>query len=200
MIRLSCRTEDLQIAAKMIRDGAIISYPTDTVYGIGCDPLNEEAVKRIIKIKNRENKPMPILCSNINIIKKIIFLNKEELNIITKFWPGPLTVVGKCIKPEKFKQINLNSNRLGVRIPNNSCSRKLIKLCGGYLVGTSANKSGHKSAVSPNEVIEQLGGEIDAIIDSGPTELQIDSTVIDITDNKISIIREGNIKKSDLKI
>jgi len=200
MIKLSCRTEDLQIAAKMIKDGAVISYPTDTVYGIGCNPLNEESVKRIIKIKNRENKPMPILCSDITSVKEIIFLNKKELDIITKFWPGPLTVVGKCIKPKKFKQISLNSNKLGVRIPNNICSRELIKLCGGYLVGTSANKSGYKSAVNYQEVIEQLGDEIDAIIDSGPTELQIDSTVIDITNNKISIIREGNIKKSDLKI
>ena len=200
MIRLSCRTEDLQIAAKMIRDGAIISYPTDTVYGIGCDPLNEEAVKRIIKIKNRENKPMPILCSDINSVKEIIFLNKKELDIITKFWPGPLTVIGKCIKPEEFKQINLNSDKLGVRIPNHHCLRELIKLCGGYLIGTSANKSGQKSAVNYHEVVKQLGDEVDAIIDSGTTELQIDSTVIDITDNKIRIIREGNIKKNDLKI
>tara|TARA_B100000315_G_C14249394_1_gene439017 strand:- start:31 stop:633 length:603 start_codon:yes stop_codon:yes gene_type:complete len=200
MIKLSCRTEDLQIAAKMIKEGAVISYPTDTVYGIGCDPLNEESVKRIIKIKNRENKPMPILCYNIEMIKKIIFLSKKELNIITKFWPGPLTVIGKCIKPEEFKQINLNSDKLGVRIPNNHCSRELIKLCGGYLIGTSANKSGQKSAVNYHEVVKQLGDEVDAIIDFGTTELQIDSTVIDITDNKIRIIREGNIKKSDLKI
>ena len=200
MIKLSCRTEDLQIAAKMIKDGAVISYPTDTVYGIGCDPLNEESVKRIIKIKNRENKPMPILCSDINSIKEIIFLNKKELDIITKFWPGPLTVIGKCIKPEEFKQINLNSDKLGVRIPNHHCSRELIKLCGGYLIGTSANKSGQKSAVNYHEVVKQLGDEVDAIIDSGTTELQVDSTVIDITNNKIRIIREGNIKKSDLKI
>lgn len=181
----------------MVKKGKIVVYPTDTVYGLGCDPYNSAAIKRLFKIKSREFKPLPVLCSSIDIVKEIVELNEKELKLASEFWPGPLTIIAK--KKKALPEIlTCGSDKIGVRIPNHECARRLIELCGGSLVGTSANKSGLKSPKTPEEVFKVLGRGFDIMIDDGPTPLGKESTVIDLTDEELKVIREGAIKISDL--
>jgi L-threonylcarbamoyladenylate synthase len=197
LLIVKCDEEGLVKASEMVKKGRIVVYPTDTVYGLGCDPHNSTAIERLFQLKSREYKPLPVLCSSIDIVEELVELNERGLKLASKFWPGPLTIVAKK-KKALPKILTCGCDKLGVRIPNHEGARKLIELCGGSLVGTSANKSGLKSPRTPDEVLEVLGRGFDIMIDGGPTPLGKESTVIDLTGKKIKVIREGAIKASDL--
>ncbi|GBC75007.1 Threonylcarbamoyl-AMP synthase [archaeon HR06] len=190
--------EGLKKAAKIVLEGGVIVYPTDTVYGIGCDPYNEEAVKRIIEIKERELKPMPILCSSMEVAKDLIYFSPKGLKLAEIFWPGPLTIVD-WLKDNKISILaRAGENKLGIRIPDNPLTLKLIQLCGSKLIGTSANKSGLKSPKNSKEVLELLGKDFDLLIDGGDCKYGLPSTVIDLTLNPFRIVREGVIRKEEV--
>lgn len=197
MFIVECNEEGLIKASEMVKKGKIVVYPTDTVYGLGCDPYNSTAVKRLFELKSRKCKPLPVLCSSIDVVKELVKLDERGLKLASKFWPGPLTIVAKKNKTLP-KILTCGSDKLGVRIPNHEGARKLIELCGGSLVGTSANKSGLKSPRTPDEVLKLLGRGFDIMIDGGPTPLGRESTVIDVTGKSLKVIREGAIKASDL--
>ncbi|MGB9659615.1 MAG: L-threonylcarbamoyladenylate synthase [Nitrososphaerales archaeon] len=194
---VECNEEGLIKASEMVKKGKIVVYPTDTVYGLGCDPYNSTAIERLFELKSRECKPLPVLCSSIDIVKELVKLDERGLKLASKFWPGPLTIVAKKNKTLP-KILTCGSDKLGVRIPNHEGAKKLIELCGGSLVGTSANKSGLNSPRTPDEVLKLLGRGFDIMIDGGPTPLGKESTVIDVTGKRLKVIREGAIKASDL--
>ncbi len=195
MIKLSCNDENITTAADEIRKGKVVVYPTDTVYGIGCDPYNDSAVDKIFKIKGRtEGKPLPILCSSIRHASRIAKLNERAVKLATQFWPGTLTLIAELIDPRISEKIPAGTNTIGVRVPNHQCALQLIDKCGGILVGTSANKSGYNSAKSATEVLETLHG-FDVLFDGGNTPVGVESTVIDVSSAKIAFIREGSIRR-----
>ncbi len=194
---VECNEEGLIKASEIVKKGKIVVYPTDTVYGLGCDPYNPTAIERLFELKSRECKPLPVLCSSIDVVKELVKLDERGLKLASKFWPGPLTIVAKKNKTLP-KILTCGSDKLGVRIPNHEGARKLIELCGGSLVGTSANKSGLKSPRTPGEVLKLLGRGFDIMVDGGPTPLGRESTVIDMTGKSLKVIREGAIKASDL--
>lgn len=195
---VKCEEEGLIKASEMVKKGKIVVYPTDTVYGLGCNPYDPLAIDRVFKLKSREHKPLPVLCSSIEVVEKLIEFSKMGKNLASRFWPGPLTIVAKKRDKTLPQTLTCGSDKLGVRIPGHECARKLIELCGGSLVGTSANKSGLKSPKNPSEVLKSLGRGFDIMIDAGPTPLGEESTVIDITVENLLVIREGALKASIL--
>ncbi|MFQ5998828.1 MAG: L-threonylcarbamoyladenylate synthase [Candidatus Bathyarchaeia archaeon] len=192
------RQENLDVkikeAATVVKRGGVIIYPTDTVYGIGCDPFNSNAVRKLFKIKGRGPRPVPILVSNFRDAKSIADFSRLAVKIAMNYWPGPLTLV----LPERGKLpaiVCSDEATVGLRIPQNPLTLKLIMLSGGYLVGTSANKSGHKPARTAEEAVADLS-EVDYVLDGGPTELGIESTILDISTEEPKILRLGAVKIS----
>lgn len=194
----SCSAAHLKKAAESVKKGGIVVYPTDTVYGIGCDPYNKKAILKIFEIKKRERKPLPVLCSSLDRAQKLVEFCQKGLELARRFWPGPLTIVGRVIDDRLPNILSLGSGKLGVRIPNHNCALMLIKLSGGTLVGTSANISGLKSPTSPKDVMEVLQAEYDILLDGGETPLKTESTVIEIRDRQIVLLRERAVSKMAL--
>jgi L-threonylcarbamoyladenylate synthase len=194
MLLLKANQNNILKASKIVKNGGLVIYPTDTVYGLGCDPFNIIAVEEIFKVKGeRKNKPLPILASEMKAIERIAYMNKNARKITEKFWPGPLTLV-LSKKSALPNIVTCNLASVGVRIPNHKVALKLITLCHGLLIGTSANKTGAKPSKTAQEAAIQLGEEVDIILDDGPTPLGQESSVIDLTQKEPKILREGKIK------
>jgi len=194
---LRATKDNIVSASQMVKKGGLVVYPTDTVYGLGCDPFNMEAVTRVFKVKGERDKPLPILASDVKSVKKIAFLSETARRVAAKFWPGPLTLVvpKKPILPDI---VTCNLNSVGVRIPRHNVALRLISLSNGLLVGTSANKTGEKPPCTAQEAAEKLGEEVDVILDGGPAPLGAPSTVVDLTREKPKILREGSISLEEL--
>lgn len=186
----------LKPAISSLRDGGIVIYPTDTVYGIGCDPRNEEALTRLLNLKGRRGKPLPILASNIEAIKLIADINSKAEKLARAFWPGPLTIVVPLKSHMPF-QVTMGKSKVGVRIPNNIVARILAENIGGLIVGTSANKTGEREPKSLEEVDASLLSQVDVAINGGTCPLGVPSTVVEV-DGEVRVIREGAIKTVDL--
>ncbi|HVP41140.1 MAG TPA: L-threonylcarbamoyladenylate synthase [Candidatus Krumholzibacteriaceae bacterium] len=184
-------------AARIIAEGGIIVYPTDTVYGLGCNPFNEEAVRKIFRIKGKRTKPLPILASNVKEIEKIALTTDRTLKFAEKFWPGPLTMVLPK-KPSLPSLVTRDLNSVAVRVPNHKVAFELIRTSGGLLVGTSANKTGKKPSRTAQEAAKQIGKKVDLIIDDGPTPIGASSTIIDLTQEELRIVRQGPIRLEDI--
>ncbi|MBS7644285.1 threonylcarbamoyl-AMP synthase [Candidatus Bathyarchaeota archaeon] len=191
MRRVDATLESILEAAKKIRTGGIVIYPTDTVYGLGCDPFNVNAVAKLIKVKGDRRKPLPILCQSIPDVKRIAHFTEEAQRLADAFWPGPLTLVLKR-KPVVPDIITTGLDTVGVRIPRHEVALKLIGHSGGCLIGTSANISGQKSPITAEE-ITQIGSQVDIIIDAGATPLKKESTVIDLTAKTPRFLRIGPV-------
>jgi len=187
----------IQTAAQTVKKGGVIVYPTDTVYGLGCNPFDQEAVRRVFKIKGERTKPLPILASNIKEVEKIAQITEKTQKLAKKFWPGPLTMVlhKKPLLPEI---VTCKLDSVAVRVPNHDTALELIRLSGGLLIGTSANKTGKQPPRTASEAVEQIGEEVDLILDGGPTPLGASSTIIDLTTEKPRILRHGPIRIEDI--
>lgn len=180
-------------AANIIRKGGLVVYPTDTVYGLGANPLDEQAVLKVFQVKERSlDKPLPILISNINVATKLGYLDNRALKLIKVFWPGALTII---VEKKEVVPTILTGGRKGVglRMPNYKITLELAKLSGGAIVGTSANKSGFKAARTANQALKILNGKVDLILDAGPSPGGVPSTIIDLTVDPPSILRLGPI-------
>lgn len=184
---------DLFELAKIVSNGGVVIYPTDTVYGLGCDPYNERAVEKIFQIKIRENKPLPLLCNSLDYAQEVAYFDQISIKLADKFWPGPLTII-LPIKDEVLKLLTCNTDFIGLRVPDNKVTLSLLLACGGYLVGTSANISGNESHYVASSVISELEN-FDAILIDDPITRNMESTVVQVKDNDIEIIRSGSIDK-----
>ncbi|RLE55013.1 MAG: threonylcarbamoyl-AMP synthase [Candidatus Methanomethylicota archaeon] len=180
--------------ACVVRNGGIIVYPTDTVYGLGCDPFNIHAVERIFRVKRRGDKPLPILTLSISKALELGMFNNIALKLAENFWPGPLTLIvnKKGNLPER---VTLGLKTVGLRVPNHKVALKLISLCGGYLIGTSANVSGYPPPTDALDALRQLGLSVDYYLDMGACPLGVPSTIVDVSTSKPIVLREGAIKK-----
>ena len=184
--------------ASIVKTGGVIVYPTDTVYGIGCNPYLEEAVERIFEIKGRNKvNPFPILASNLQDIEKIALLGKIGKRLAKIFWPGALTIISTLIDTRISTKVTAGKTTVGVRVPDNKCAVALLKHC-KYLVGTSANKSGENPSNSISEVILSSLRGFDAILDGGNIRQGSASTILDLSGRVPKIIREGAITSEEI--
>ena len=196
-MKISCNDEDIQKASSAISDGAVIVFPTDTVYGLGCNPYNHDSVLSLYEIKKREKtKPFPVLGYSKEELEKIAEFSPLEEKIAEKFWPGAITLILKVKDQEIQKSLSLGE-KIAVRVPNNKCALALLKEC-KLLVGTSANISETKPFNDPKECSENLIG-YDLFIDGGIISSKGESTIVEIENNDVKILRKGSISEEMIK-
>jgi len=178
----------------VVSGGGIIAFRTDTLYGLGADPFNREAVRRIKQLKGREeNKPILIVISDYDQLHRFIDHVSPAFELLAKhFWPGALTLIGTA-HASVPEEITAGTNSLGVRLPNDDRVRAIVRSCGGALTATSANPSNAAPARNAREVHEYFGDDIDLIIDDGEVESDLPSTVVDVSTAEPGLIREGVI-------
>jgi L-threonylcarbamoyladenylate synthase len=193
---IKCGKNGVSEIVNAYENGQIIAYPTDTVYGIGCDPFNKNSISRIYDMKKRSNvKKFPILGFSQKELEKIVVFNSDAEKISEKFWPGQVTLL-LPIRKEITEQIESNG-KLAVRVPNNECILSILKQC-KLIIGTSANISGEESILDSNECRIKLP-KIDVLADGGKITSSGESTIIDFVDNKLKIIREGSVSKNEIE-
>ncbi len=197
MTVLKATKSNIMVAAQIVRRGGLAVYPTETVYGLGCDPLNIEAVKRILDVKGERNKPLPILASSIGDADKIAFISLNGKRLAVKFWPGPLTMVfpKKSALPDV---VTFGLDSVGLRIPDNDVALHLIGLSGGLLIGSSANRTGEEPPRQVQEISREVNEMVDVVLDGGAAAQGMPSTVADLTSEKPRILREGPISLKEI--
>ena len=179
------------LAAKSVRKGLLVVYPTDTVYGLGCDPLNEAAVRRLFEAKGRQSKPVPVLCASPERAGDLVKLGVRGADLARQYWPGPLTIVAPLKRPVP-PQLTQGEAYLGVRVPDHEGALALIAACGGWLTGTSANLSGAPSARSAAEAVDALGGSVEFVLDGGRLT-GLESTVVKVNGDEVTLLRRGPV-------
>ncbi len=183
-------------AAAAVAKGSVICYPTDTLYGLGCDPTNASAVRRTITAKGDRTKPMPILVRDLAWAERFAYIPDKARKLAQVFWPGPLTIVLRA--RAGLPELLIPEGKVGIRSPKHQFCLKLLELCSGGLVGTSANLSGQPAATTAEEALKQLGDRVDLILDGGRVPLGVASTVIDLTKPRLSILREGPLGREEI--
>ena len=188
--------EELKRVVNILDNDGIIVFPTDTVYGIGCNCFSTKAIKKIFIYKNRpNNKPINVLTNN---YRKILSVAKEikpkEKELINKYMPGALTIILK--KNEAVPSLlTANLDTVGVRIPSNSIALKILESINYPLATTSANISGEESGIKLADFEVNFADKVDAIIDGGESELKVSSTIVQVDDkDNIKILRQGTLK------
>ncbi|NME83199.1 L-threonylcarbamoyladenylate synthase [Clostridium sp. SM-530-WT-3G] len=185
--------ERLIEVAECIKGGGVIAYPTETLYGLGADALNEEAVKKIFKAKGRpDNKAITVITASKNIDSYVKEVPEVAQKLIDEFWPGPLTLVLK--KKDVIPNItSANLDSIGIRMTSNELARKLVELSGTIITATSANISGGPSHDNIEGCIEDFDGKIDYIIGEDKKNIGIGSTIVDCTVNPPVVLRHGAV-------
>ncbi len=188
----------IQEAARILGNGGVIGYPTETVYGLGADAYNEEAIERLFKIKGREtNKPVSILIGNVEMLEEVTSrIPPLAMGLIRGHWPGALTIIFEATKTCP-PILTGDSGKIGVRISPHSIVQKLLEAFKRPITSTSANLSGMPSLFDPDEVYRVFRGRVDLIIDGGKTKGEGESTVIDVTVSPPRVLREGIVKLKD---
>ena len=185
-------------AIDVLMSGGVIVYPTDTVYGLGANILNYEAVARVFKIKGRPfSKPLPVVVSSLEMAEDLAYLNVQAKRLIDVFWPGALTIV-LAKKPTVPSIVVGGRSSVALRMPDHLIPLMILQMSNIPLVATSANKHGLTSPMEAEEAIRQVGGEVDLVLDSGKVRGQ-PSTIIDLTKKTSIITRNGPVTKEMLE-
>ena len=185
-------------AVVLLKGSGVVAFPTDTVYGIGVDPFQPEAVRKLYCIKDRpSDKPIPILLGAITDVERVA-QNLPDLffQLAKKFWPGGLTLI--VTAKDLPSEVTAGGETVGVRMPNHPLTLDLIRTFGGPIATTSANRSDEPPATSAAAVRAHLGDFVDLILDGGQTFTQIASTVLDLSISPPQIRRPGGISADEL--
>lgn len=191
--------QDIKKAGEILKNGGLIAFPTETVYGLGANGLDEEAVSKVYKAKGRpSDNPMILHIAEISEIYDIAEeLSEDGRKLVEAFWPGPLTVVVKR-KPIVPDTTTGGLDTVGVRMPSDETARNLIKAAGVPIAAPSANLSGKPSPTMAEHVIKDMNGRIDGIICGGKCQVGIESTVVSVVGDTPVILRPGKITKEDM--
>lgn len=196
---LEATDEAIRAAGFLMKQGGVVVYPTETVYGLGCVPSDTDAAQRVCELKKRADKPLPLICSDIGAARKIVEMNSAAERLAARFWPGPLTMV----LPSKVKYsmwVNHGASTLGVRVSPHLVAQKLAKEAGGVIVSTSANISGDEPARSANEVKDIFGSKVDIILDGGRSLGGESSTVVDLSGEEVWLLRKGPVSGEEIMV
>lgn len=188
--------EGVEEAVEILKKGGLVIYPTDTLYGLGCNALDELALKSVFAVKKRPtSNPLSIAVSDVEMMKEYAELPEAAEKLADAFLPGALTIV---LKKKNLPDILTGGlAKVGIRIPNSDIALKLTELLGAPITATSANISGNSPPVSVEEAISQIP-EADVILNRGPLRERVPSTIVDLS-GKPKILREGAIKKAELE-
>lgn len=198
--RLNTSDIDLQVAASILENGGLVAFPTETVYGLGANALDPEAVAKVYKAKGRpSDNPMIVHISRASDIGQLTpELNQRIVKLIENFWPGPLTLV----VPKKADVPDITTGGLdtvAIRMPDDKVALKIITLAGCPIAAPSANISGKPSPTKASHVIDDLDGKIDAIVCGADCRVGIESTVLDVSSEVATILRPGIITAENIE-
>lgn len=189
----------LKDVAKIINDGKVVVFPTETVYGIGVNGLEVDAIEKLYKIKGRDyNKPISLLVSSYEMIESVAnIVSPMEKRIIENFFPGPITLVldKKDVVPDI---LTAGTNTVGIRMPDSEFCLRLIDYVGKPIATSSANISGRESGVDIENIYAQFGDMVDLYVDNDEERSDISSTVVRVVGEELVILRSGMISKEDI--
>jgi len=182
-------------AREVLSAGGVIVYPTDTFYGLGADPKNAAAVRRLFEIKGREmNQPILLLIQNAAEASDwAAEIPPQAKELMEKFWPGPLTIVFRA-RPQVLPQLTAGTGAIGLRVPGSALTRTLLAAVGIALTGTSANISGQAPPRTAYEAAAALEDRVDLVLDGGPTAGGEPSTVVDVSRGGLQVVRAGAVR------
>lgn len=189
--------QDKETVCHYIENNGVVAFPTETVYGLGVKFQSLEALERLMEAKNRDySKAITLMVADVDDIEKYAYVNENAYKLMKAFMPGMITLIFK--KKESVDRCMTNGkDTIGIRIPDSEYVLELLRHVGPMLV-TSANLSNHPNTTSTKEVLAQLDGRIDLVVD-GQTSDNIASTVVDVSGESVVILREGKIKKEDIE-
>jgi len=195
----------LEKAVEVITNGGLLAFPTNSVYGLGGDPLNIEVINRIYDIKYRDrSKGLLLLVADTEEAEKIVDFSKISYKLAERFWPGQLTLILKKKEPNIIpSEVTASKNTVGIRVPENEIILAILKKLKskgyfGGIIGTSANYSGEPPSISGDEVAKKFLTPIDLIIDGGKTRTRVSTTILDCTTEALKILRIGVIKEEEI--
>jgi len=180
-------------AVSLLRNGGVISMPTDTLYALAAAADDAVAVRRVFEIKGRqEGRPLPLFVSGLEMAERIAEVDKTARRLASQFWPGQLTIV--VSKRQTYESEALAGSRtVGLRVPDNEIARAVVEALDAPVTGTSANLSGGPDPVTADDVRNQLGDRVDLILDAGPCAHGVGSTIVDCSGAEPVILRQGAI-------
>ena len=191
---------NLKEPAQIIQEGGIVIFPTETVYGIGVNGLNETAIKKLYEVKQRPiNKPISLLVNSIEMIEKVAKdITEIEYDLIKRFLPGPLTIVlkKKDIVPDI---VTAGFDTIGIRMPENEIALKLIEYAGVPIATPSANISGRPSGTNLKAIMKDFNDKVDYFIDGGISNIGVASTIVQVVNDNPYILRKGKISEEQIK-
>ena len=183
-----------------LKEGKLVVFPTDTVYGIGTNAYDSNACEKIYEVKGRPKyKPLSILISDISMLKEIVdYISPAEQKLIDAFWPGPLTIKFKKKDGTLPDIVSAGDGYLRARLIDEGLLHNLIQKAGVPIVAPSANLSGSATGIKIQNIVNELGGKVDYILDCGDIECDVASSIVQVEEEKVLIIREGKITKEEL--
>lgn len=184
----------------LIKKGGIVVFPTETVYGIGANGLDEKAIKKLYEIKQRPlNNPISLLVSDINMVNQIAQdITELEYKLMEEFFPGPFTIILK--KKENVSDIvTAGQETVGIRMPSGEIARKLVEYANTPIATPSANISGSPSGTNIKDIMKDFEGKVDYFIDGGESKLGVASTIVKVIDGTPHILRQGTITKEQIE-
>lgn len=199
IVRIDLNNPDAAVidqAAKVLKEGGVVAYPTDTAYGLAADALNENAIGKLFIIKQRVQKPLPVIVDSQAMLKKIADITPKEKKLMDQYWPGALTIIVKK-KASVPPFLTLGLPTVGVRIPDLAVAKALVTVAGTPLTSTSANISGKGNCYNAEcvqRMFQSRDTMPDLILDGGDLPEVPVSTVIQITEKGMEVIREGPVK------
>lgn len=190
----------IQNGVKIIKNGGLVAFPTETVYGLGANAFNAKAVMKIFKAKGRPaDNPLIVHVSDEKMLKSVVKeIPKKTIPLMKKFWPGPLTIVFRK-KKQIPNVVTAGGNTVAVRIPSHPVALALIRGAGVPIAAPSANTSTRPSPTEARHVCDDFDGRIPLILDGGKTNIGVESTVLDLTTNVPTLLRKGKITKKDIE-
>lgn len=186
--------------ARLLSAGKLVAFPTETVYGLGADGLNQGAVRRVFQVKGRPPSN-PVICHihSIASLEGLAHVDPLSLSLAERYWPGPMTLLLPYPAGKIPPIVTAGSPLAGFRVPDHPMTLEMLKIFGGPVIGPSANPSGFRSPTTAKMVMEKLGDRIDGIMDGGPCRIGIESTVILPTKSGIRILRPGGLSRETLQ-
>lgn len=191
----------LDRAASLLRDGALVAFPTETVYGLGGDATNDPAVAAIFAAKGRPNfNPLIVHVAELAAAEPLATFDDRARDLVRRFWPGPLTLVLKRSAACSVSRLaSAGLETLALRAPAHPQAQALLRAVGRPLAAPSANRSGHVSPTTADHVVDELGGRIAAVLDGGPCRVGIESTVVDLSQPHAVLLRPGGVPREQLE-
>ncbi len=194
------RPELILEAAEVIKNGGVVAFPTRCLYGLGADALNVEAVSRVFALKQRsDQQPILVLIDHLSQLEPLVkHIPAVASDLMAHFWPGRMTLVFEA-RDSVPDNLTARSGKIGVRLPGHAVALTLTKAVEGPITATSANISGRPGCRRTADLDPQMARRLDLILDAGPLKGGIGSTIVDVTDERLQIIREGEISTEEIQ-